>query len=367
MMENSADLSSTSEEHVSCVFHQPPSFSKDDGTTSRKKKRSTEEEPDGKKKRLSLPSSQEPESNDASDSGGSSSPEERISLKETTFSPKTTFEKPEISNGDTFEVKYKKEGLLGEGGCGSVYAGHRVADGLPVAIKYISSENMCFREPADDGKQLPAEVAIMLKVADGRDGHVGTTAAVTLLDFYDLENQLIIVMERPTPAECLFTYKKKKSRIEEEETKIILKQLVQAAKELEDKHIFHRDIKMENILIETNSNVPRARLIDFGLSCLTEKDAHHTMFFGTVAHIPPEFDQTGSYSAGPTTVWQLGVLTYEVLHKRFFSTSSFLRKKLGISRELSRDCRNFLRSCLAPLPETRPTLEELLCHPWLRR
>lgn len=56
-------------EHVSCVFHQPPSFSKDDGTTSRKKKRSTEEEPDGKKKRLSLPSSQEPELNDASDSG----------------------------------------------------------------------------------------------------------------------------------------------------------------------------------------------------------------------------------------------------------------------------------------------------------
>ncbi|KAJ0070525.1 hypothetical protein NL108_013980, partial [Boleophthalmus pectinirostris] len=41
-------------------------------------------------------------------------------------------------------------------------------------------------------------------------------------------------------------------------------QLVEAAIEMEAKGVFHRDIKPDNILIETGADVPRGRFIDFG-------------------------------------------------------------------------------------------------------
>ncbi len=61
---------------------------------------------------------------------------------------------------------------------------------------------------------------------------------------------------------------------------IIAKQLVDAVKGLEDKHIFHRDIKTENLLVETSSDVPRLRLIDFGLGCFFEKRSFYKNFYG---------------------------------------------------------------------------------------
>ncbi|MEQ2201393.1 hypothetical protein XENOCAPTIV_011703, partial [Xenoophorus captivus] len=57
---------------------------------------------------------------------------------------------------------------------------------------------------------------------------------------------------------------------------------------------------------------------------------------GTIDHIPPEFDRHGNYSAGPTTVWQLGVLLFELLHNKMFKTSSFLQNELKIGKRLSK-------------------------------
>lgn len=64
---------------------------------------------------------------------------------------------------------------------------------------------------------------------------------------------------------------------------IILKQLVDAAKDLEERHVFHRDIKVENILIETGSDVPRVRLIDFGLGCFVKKGSLYRVFYGKIS------------------------------------------------------------------------------------
>lgn len=65
-------------------------------------------------------------------------------------------------------------------------------------------------------------------------------------------------------------------------SQIILKQLVDAAVELHNKCIFHRDIKVENILIQTGADVPRVRLIDFGLSCFFKKTSSYRVFYGTI-------------------------------------------------------------------------------------
>nr|XP_024656460.1 serine/threonine-protein kinase pim-1-like [Maylandia zebra] len=266
-----------------------------------------------------------------------------------------------------FQARYVEEHQLGEGGCGAVFSGYRIEDRFPVAIKHIPKNKVYCKVADESGKMLSVEVAIMVKLAGEAEGSVGISAPVSLLEWFDLGKELILVLERPVPAVDLQKYKAEYGRtLPEDKAKVILKQLVDAVKELEDKHIFHRDIKGENILIETGSDVPRVRIIDFGLSCFVKQRSLYRVFYGTPLHTPPEWYRRSCYRCGPTTVWQMGVVLYEALHARHFSTERFLAKKLSIKKRLSTECQNFLEACLTIAPEKRPTLEELQLHPWLR-
>lgn len=148
----------------------------------------------------------------------------------------------------------------------------------------------------------------------------------------------------------------------------IMKQLVEAAIQLHSDGVFHRDIKTENVLVEFNSDRPRVWIIDFGCGCFIRKKPFRSFsgmisgfcsFFlsirgslewwlsvnniphlllcivGTSAYIPPEFYVQGQYKAGPTTVWQLGALLYELLdgHKQF-KTSEFLSTTVSFFSEI---------------------------------
>ncbi|XP_078122336.1 serine/threonine-protein kinase pim-1-like [Sander vitreus] len=266
-----------------------------------------------------------------------------------------------------FKAKYLEQDQLGVGGCGSVFAGYRRADNLPVAIKRVPKDKILCKVVDQNGKQLSVEVAVMLKLGAGTSRSVGTSAPVSLLDWYDLDQELILVLERPVPSKDLLNYVVDNGgSLREEQTKIILTQLVDAAIELENHCIFHRDIKVENILIDTSSAVPRIRLIDFGLSCFAKKGSFYRNFYGTPSHIPPEWYSRNFYRPGPTTVWQMGVVMFETLHQVPFETTKFLRNKLRISKKLSKNCQDFLRMCLTKEPQQRLTLEQLRLHPWLR-
>uniref|UniRef100_A0A3P9C2Q5 Serine/threonine-protein kinase n=1 Tax=Maylandia zebra TaxID=106582 RepID=A0A3P9C2Q5_9CICH len=244
-----------------------------------------------------------------------------------------------------FQARYVEEHRLGEGGCGAVFAGYRIKDHLPVSVQMV---------------------VVRQAVTQIRDNIVmETSAPVSLLEWFDFGRELILVMERPVPAVDLDKYIEENGGfLPEDKAKVILKQLVDAAKHLEDKHIFHRDIKSENILIETGSDVPRVRIIDFGLSCFVKEQSQYRVFYGTEIYSPPEWYGRSCYRCGPTTVWQMGVVLYEALHAGDFNTTSFLKKRLKFKRHLSKNCRDFLDACLTKVPETRPTLEELQHHTW---
>lgn len=123
-------------------------------------------------------------------------------------------------------------------------------------------------------------------------------------------------------------------------TQIIIKQLVNVLIEIHSRGVFHRDIKLENILIETGSEAPRIWVIDFGcatflsdgkdttvqgwcsvLGCTSLRQSNtfslHAVvcLSGTLAYTSPEWFQNRCYHAEPTTVWQIGVVMYRILHK----------------------------------------------------
>ncbi|KAM9728579.1 serine/threonine-protein kinase pim-1-like [Menidia menidia] len=303
----------------------------------------------------------------------------RVHLKRKAVDPEETQRRKRVKTSVTienkkheekaaFEAKYVEESPLGEGGCGCVFAGYRKADKMPVAIKHIPKDKVYCKHKDTDGRLLSVEVAVMQKLGMSDPGSVGSSAPVSLLDWYDFQQELILVLERPMPAEDLSNYiEKNGGSLEEEEAKVILKQLVDAAIHLKEKSIFHRDIKVENILIETSTDVPRVRLIDFGLSCFVKTKSRYRVFYGTSAHVPPEWLNSHSYTAGPTTVWQMGVVLFETLHNKEFKSTRFVSKRLRISNRLSQDCQDFLEQCLTHHPEQRPTLEELQHHPWFTR
>ncbi|XP_038563400.1 serine/threonine-protein kinase pim-1-like [Micropterus salmoides] len=315
------------------------------------------------------PSSSVDTSRDSSSKTKVAADGEKPSMKERRrWNPRETKDLSIDEQRAEFEAKYEQQNQLGKGGCGSVFAGYRKADNLPVAIKHIPKDKVFCKQVDNNGKQLSVEVAIMLKLAGGQTGSVGKSAPVSLLDWYDLDRELILVLERPVPSQDLYKYiKVNGGSLQEQEAKLILKQLVDAAIELQDKNVFHRDIKVENILIETGSAVPRVRLIDFGLSCFVKRGSFYRVFYGTSAHIPPEWYSQCTYKAGPTTVWQMGVVLFDTLHSKTpFETTKFLGNKLKISNNLSKSCRDFLQTCLTKCPEQRHTLEQLQLHPWLR-
>ncbi|XP_022625011.1 serine/threonine-protein kinase pim-1-like [Seriola dumerili] len=268
--------------------------------------------------------------------------------------------------GDDFEDKYLQLDKLGEGGFGSVYAGKRKTDNLPVAIKHVPKADVESRPMVLNRRirMVPMEVFLMLKAAGGPES-VGTSAAVSLLDWYEREQEVLLVMERPLPCVDLLEYlQDNDGPLEEDVAKNIMRQLVEAAREMHSKGVFHRDLKSENILIETSSDGPRVRIIDFGCGCVVRRRPYRS-FSGTSAYAPPEFYMDGTYEAGPTTVWQLGALLYEMLDgfKQFF-TRKFLRKGIKISGRLSHDCQDFLKMCLVVIPEERTTLDQIHLHPW---
>ncbi|XP_047437044.1 serine/threonine-protein kinase pim-2-like [Mugil cephalus] len=211
----------------------------------------------------------------------------------------------------------------------------------------------------------------MIKAAGGpADIPSGRSAATSLLDCFDLEDHLILVMERPRNCKTLLDYRRdKEDHLAEDEAKVIMEQMIDAAIDMHSKGVFHRDIKLTNILVEVDppgSEVPRVRVIDFGCSCQEELEPYDR-FSGTLCIAPPEWFTEGQYMARPTTVWHLGVLLYNLLdHPGSFKTSTYIAKKMTLNSTLSTRCKDFLRQCLTPYPHDRITLEELKHHPWIR-
>jgi MAP/microtubule affinity-regulating kinase len=94
-------------------------------------------------------------------------------------------------------------------------------------------------------------------------------------------------------------------------------QIASALLYLHQRHITHRDIKLENVLLVTDECTTSIKLIDFGFSTLFHRDNRKKMFCGTPSYMAPEIVQKLSFRGPPVDLWALGVLAY------FLLTSSF--------------------------------------------
>ncbi|XP_077061582.1 serine/threonine-protein kinase pim-2-like [Siphateles boraxobius] len=90
----------------------------------------------------------------------------------------------------------------------------------------------------------------------------------------------------------------------------VMLQVINTANICCERDVFHRDIKLENLLL--NPDTMEVKLIDFGCSAIMKKTAFK-VFSGTKAYQPPEIRFQGRYHVKPMTVWSLGILLFEML------------------------------------------------------
>ncbi|RXN05487.1 serine threonine- kinase pim-3-like protein [Labeo rohita] len=150
--------------------------------------------------------------------------------------------------------------LLGQGGFGSVYAGIRRSDGLPVAIKYVSKSRTPETLKVEGHGRLPLEVALMTMV----NSAPACPNILQLVEWFDRRRRYIMILERPVPCQDLQSFCEENGSLDESLAKKVLLQLVTALKHCESRGVLHRDVKPENLLISTESH--DIKLLDFGYS-----------------------------------------------------------------------------------------------------
>lgn len=96
----------------------------------------------------------------------------------------------------------------------------------------------------------------------------------------------------------------------EDEVRKIIKQLISVLAHLHSRNVTHRDIKLENIIIDSKGII---KLIDFGFCCCTSSDTKLKIFCGTPSYMCPEIVMKKEYYGPPTDIWATGILLFALL------------------------------------------------------
>lgn len=242
---------------------------------------------------------------------------------------------------------------LGEGKAARVFKAIEKRSQKTVALKFLEKQSIV---ELSFIHQIRREVEIQ--------HHLHYKHILKLFGYFITPNDVVLVIEY-VGGRSLFSIVSSKIELKETKIRKILYQLSKAIAYMHLRGVIHRDIKLENVLLDSSEDV---KVIDFGWSvhCPKENELRNT-FCGTVPYLSPEAVAKKSYDKA-VDVWALGILGYELYFgslpffgedkKRTFEKIS--KDRLKFPKPLRLDAEHFLRSLLCKDQQKRPKIEEVL-------
>lgn len=295
--------------------------------------------------------------------------------------------KPSMSNAEimtklksvTFNTDpsqyFKMIEKAGQGASGSVYLAERVQlppdsekeEPAEIGDKVAIKQMILSKQPR---KELIVNEIIVMK--DSRHKNI-----VNFLEAYlKTEDDLWVVMEFMEGGsltdiiENSPTNGSNHSPLTEPQIAYIVRETCQGLKFLHDRQIIHRDIKSDNVLLDTSA---RVKITDFGFCAkLTDKRSKRATMVGTPYWMAPEVVKQREYDE-KVDVWSLGIMTIEMLEgeppylnedplKALYLIATNGTPKLKHPEMLSLEIKRFLSVCLCVDVRYRASTEELLHH-----
>ena len=274
---------------------------------------------------------------------------------------------------------------LGKGAFGEVYLTSKQGSQEKFATKKIDKK---YAANPKAKKYIDNEIKILKEIDHPN--------IIKLYDVKENNQNYYLVMEYCNGgglSDCLeYHIKQFRKPFSEEIVQYLMKQIVSGLRYLHGKHILHRDIKLDNILVKFDSEEDRqkknmlkakVKIIDFGFARYLDPKQLAFSTLGSPINMEPgilrklnRMENSRDYGYDEKAdIWSLGTICYEMLIGKCTFDAGSMKELLGkvesgnylLPTSLSKEAASFLNGMLQYDPKKRLTAERLSCHKFLTK
>ncbi|CAD8191843.1 unnamed protein product [Paramecium pentaurelia] len=267
-------------------------------------------------------------------------------------------------------IFYDSNQILGQGASSKVCLVKCKKSISHYAAKCISKKYLLSNKSDDRINRLRLEIQILQRIDH--------PSFVKLYEIYQGENSYYIVTDY-LEGHTLYNYIKNypEDQLPSYQIREAIKIILTALNYLDSINIIHRDIKLENILLQKPNDITSLKIIDFGLA-IYQQPLQKLCVCGTPGYIAPEILKSNNdtdYFTQKCDIFSAGVIFYKLLTKKtLFRAENTLEimeknKQCQINFQefefkLQKETLSLLKAMLNPNPKTRYSAQQCLDHPY---